>query len=72
MDGIPLFIVSAEDAVIAKLEWSTGSHSQRQIEDVIAVVRARRNFLDFAYIEKWTRQLGIETDWTNLRAIANI
>jgi predicted nucleotidyltransferase len=71
MDGVQLFVVSAEDAIIAKLEWSKGSHSRRQIEDVTAVIQARRNVLDFAYIEKWTRELGIGAEWNKLRAAAN-
>lgn len=72
MDGVPLFIVSAEDAIIAKLEWSKGSHSRRQMEDVTALLRARRNLLDFVYIEKWTDELGIGAEWGEVRADAGV
>lgn len=72
LDGVQLFIVSAEDAVIAKLEWSKGSHSRRQIEDIVAVIRARRNVLDLAYIEKWTGELGIAAEWSAVRADAGV
>jgi len=34
VQGLPLFVASAEDVVIAKLEWSKLAESQRQIEDV--------------------------------------
>ena len=33
VQGLPLFVASAEDVVIAKLEWSKLAQSQRQIED---------------------------------------
>ena len=72
LDGIPLFVVSAEDIVIAKLEWSKASHSQRQIEDVAAILLARRDVLDFAYITKWTRELGLGTEWSNVRAATGV
>ncbi len=72
LEGIPLFVVSAEDIIIAKLEWSKASHSQRQIEDVTAILRARREILDFAYIETWTRELGIGKEWSKVREAASI
>ncbi len=37
---------SAEDVVIAKLEWSKLAQSQRQIEDVAAILRLRGETLD--------------------------
>jgi hypothetical protein len=72
LDGIPLFVVSAEDIVIAKLEWSKASRSQRQIEDIAAILLARRDALDFAYITKWTRELGLEREWSDVRAATGI
>jgi hypothetical protein len=32
-DGVDLFVASAEDVVIAKLEWAKVGESRRQIED---------------------------------------
>ncbi|HEY7352053.1 MAG TPA: DUF6036 family nucleotidyltransferase [Terriglobales bacterium] len=34
VQGLQIFVASAEDVVIAKLEWSRMAQSQRQIEDV--------------------------------------
>lgn len=46
-----LFIATAEDVIIAKLEWSKLARSQRQIEDVAAILSARRDSLEYRYLE---------------------
>jgi hypothetical protein len=39
VQGLPLSVASAEDVVIAKLEWSKLAQSQRQLEDVATILR---------------------------------
>jgi hypothetical protein len=51
VDSTPVFAASAEDIVLAKLEWSKLAESQRQLEDVAAILRVQ-----------WTR-LGSELSW---------
>ena len=52
------WIVSKEDLIISKLEWAKDSHSEVQLRDV-------KNLLatgcDAAYLERWTRELGLDT-----------
>jgi hypothetical protein len=53
-------IASKEDLIISKLEWAHESRSAVQLEDV-------KNLLatgyDAAYLEKWTRELGLYAFW---------
>jgi predicted nucleotidyltransferase len=72
LEGVSLFIASAEDIVIAKLEWSKLAQSQRQIDDVASILRTRRETLDRSYIEKWTRELRVEAEWDKARLAAGI
>jgi len=72
LQGVSLFVASAEDIVIAKLEWSKLAQSQRQIEDAAAILRARRETLDRSYIEKWARELHLEDEWDKARGAAGI
>jgi hypothetical protein len=67
-----LFVASAEDVVISKLEWSNLSQSQRQLEDVAAILRALWVELDATYLERWIRELGLNEEWTNARRAAGI
>jgi len=72
LQGVSLFIASAEDIVIAKLEWSKKAQSQRQIEDAAAILRAQPETLDRSYIEKWTGELDLEDEWDKARGAAGI
>jgi len=72
LQGLPLFVASAEDIVIAKLEWSKLAQSQRQIEDVAAILRMRSESLDRSYVEKWIRELGLQKEWDDARRTAGI
>ncbi len=67
---LPLFVASAEDVVIAKLEWSKQAQSQRQIEDVAAILRVRSESLDRSYLEKWIGELGLQREWNDARRAA--
>ena len=65
LQGLPIFVASAEDIVIAKLEWARLAASQRQIEDVTAILRLRWESLDHPYLEKWIRELGLTQAWSS-------
>jgi hypothetical protein len=41
LHDVPLFVASAEDVVVSKLEWAKLAQSRRQIEDAAAILRAR-------------------------------
>jgi len=72
VQGLPLFVAGAEDIVIAKLEWSRLAQSQRQIEDVAAILKIRGELLNRSYLEKWIRELGLEKEWDEARRTAGI
>jgi hypothetical protein len=62
--GIEVYVASAEDTVIAKLEWSAlGGGSERQRRDVAGVLATLGAELDRAYIARWVEELGIAEEW---------
>jgi hypothetical protein len=61
--GLHLAIATAEDVVIAKLEWAKRAQSQRQVEDAAGILRIRSSELDRAYLQRWIRQLDLEEQW---------
>jgi len=65
-----LFVATAEDVVIAKLEWAKLAQSQRQIEDAAGIIKIRRESLDHAYLEKWVGDLGLTHEWNEAQRIA--
>jgi hypothetical protein len=54
-------LASAEDTLLAKLEWfRLGDEvSQRQWSDVLGVMKVQGNHLDKAYLRKWAPELGV-------------
>ncbi|SPF44436.1 conserved hypothetical protein [Candidatus Sulfotelmatobacter kueseliae] len=72
LQGSPLFVASAEDVVVSKLEWAKLARSQRHIEDVASVLRIGWDSLDRAYLEKWILELRIEAEWKDARRAAGL
>jgi hypothetical protein len=67
-----MFVSTAEDLLVSKLEWAKMGESARQIEDVAAVLKKQRNAVDFAYIEKWVKELEISSQWDTARKLAGL
>jgi nucleotidyltransferase AbiEii toxin of type IV toxin-antitoxin system len=69
--GVELSIASAEDLVIAKLEWARLGNSERQLRDVAEIVAIQGDKLDADRIEEWAAQLGLQTEWALARELAD-
>jgi hypothetical protein len=70
--GLPLFVASAEDVIVSKLEWSKLAKSERQIEDVAGILKIRNQSLDRPYLEKWIAELGLSKEWGAARRAAEL
>lgn len=61
-----MFIASAEDTILAKLEWARLSGSDRQVRDASGMVRVQGDQLDVAYIAHWAAELGVSDLWKGI------
>jgi hypothetical protein len=57
--GGRLRVASAEDTVLAKLEWYKLAPSDRQWRDVQAILRVQADALDVPYVRQWADGLGL-------------
>ena len=57
--GANRWFATAEDTILAKLEWSKVSGSERQFNDALNVAKLQRDNLDRAYLGKWAKELEI-------------
>lgn len=57
--GQSMPIVSAEDVILAKLEWDAITPSQRQIHDALNVAVVQWPTLDRAYLQEWAAVLCV-------------
>jgi hypothetical protein len=53
------WFATAEDTILAKLEWSKMADSERQFHDALNVAKLQGDNLDRVYLEKWARELDI-------------
>ncbi|MGD8371430.1 MAG: hypothetical protein PVF76_13675 [Syntrophobacterales bacterium] len=58
--GEPRWFATAEDVILAKLEWSKLGDSERQFIDALNVAKIQGDKLDKVYLEKWARELDLE------------
>lgn len=57
--GANRWVASAEDVILAKLEWAKAGQSERQYQDAVNIARVRGRELDKNYLEKWAQDLEI-------------
>lgn len=55
--------ISAEDMIIAKLEWAKLSEPSRQIDDAAGILRVAGSTLQRGYLDRWVDELGLAAEW---------
>jgi len=58
--GRPCWIATAEDTLLAKLEWSKMGESERQFNDAANIVKVQGGNLDVGYLRRWAPELQVE------------
>lgn len=57
--GAQVDFATAEDTVLAKLEWARLGQSDRQYADALGIVRVQGSGLDWSYLEHWADALAV-------------
>lgn len=69
LDGVLVFVASAEDVLIAKLEWSKMSESERQLRDASGILTSQSGELDLDYIDGWAKRLDVVPEWERVKEL---
>lgn len=64
--GVEVPVATAEDTILAKLEWASAGESELQLRDVESMLSVVGGTLDRAYIERWADSLGVGEVWRRL------
>jgi len=59
IEGVSLAVVSAEDSILSKLEWSPSGESERQLRDAASILAVQGDELNWEYLERWALELGV-------------
>lgn len=70
LGGTRVYLATAEDILLAKLEWHKMGESARQLEDAAGVIRRQGDSLDRDYVERWVAELDLSAQWHRALAIA--
>ena len=62
----PMWIVSPEDLILAKLDWAKESYSEIQLRDVQNLINSLKD-LDWVYINNWIKSLGLNDIYNKLK-----
>lgn len=66
---VSVYAATAEDVVLAKLEWAKMGESERQIRDAAGIIEVQRGRLDEEYVARWAAALDIEDQLEAARAL---
>jgi hypothetical protein len=66
--GVALFVATAEDTIVAKLEWARAGESERQLRDVVGILEVSGEGLDRDYIARWVAELELQPLWDRANA----
>ncbi len=65
--GLELSLATAEDLVIAKLEWAKLGGSETQLRDVQNILGTHWDALDRSYLDRWITELGLGDLWERVQ-----
>jgi len=65
--GTELWLASAEDTILAKLEWAERGESDRHLRDIAGILAVCGEELDLEYVDRWAEQLGVGDAWCDAR-----
>lgn len=66
IDGVSVWMVTAEDLLLSKLVWASETGSELQLRDARTLV-ALVDTLDWTYLEQWSHDLGVADQLQELR-----
>lgn len=59
LEGRTVWLPTAEDVIVQKLRWAILGNREKDMLDVVGILKVRRDRLDFAYVREWCGQLEI-------------
>ena len=66
IDQTPMWLISPEDLILAKLRWARDSHSEMQLKDVKNLLETVED-LDWKYVDGWINRLDLAALYSEVK-----
>lgn len=66
-----IYVHSPEDLILYKLMYLGLSGQPKHARDIAAILKAKKDQLDYGYIESWVVRLGLNSVWQEIRVGSN-
>ncbi|MCL4270678.1 MAG: hypothetical protein KJZ72_14085 [Anaerolineales bacterium] len=66
-----VYVHSPEDLILYKLMYLGLSGQPKHARDIAAILKAKKDQLDYGYIDGWVERLGLISVWQEIRAGSN-
>ena len=66
-----VYVHSPEDLILYKLMYLGLSGQPKHARDIAAILKAKKDQLDYGYIESWVVRLGLNSVWQEIRVGSN-
>jgi len=54
---------SPEDVILKKMEYYRDGRSEKHIRDILGILKVSGDLIDFDYLTRWARDLGLDDIW---------
>jgi hypothetical protein len=61
-----------EDVILKKMQYYREGGSEKHVRDILGILRVSGDILDFDYLERWARSLGVNEIWERLRCSGGV
>ncbi len=58
---------SPEDVILKKMEYFREGRSEKHFRDIMGILKISGDFIDFDYLARWARDLGLDEIWAMIR-----
>jgi hypothetical protein len=63
-EGVEARFAAAEDVILKKLWFYQMGGSDKHLRDIASIWKVHSSTLDMNYLQEWTRNLGVTSEWT--------
>jgi hypothetical protein len=66
LDAGPCYVAAPEDVILGKLLYYREGGSEKHLRDISGILQRSGELVDRAYVDEWSRELGVTAEWRSI------